>query len=123
MTKIRKKILAAAVLLMLICISSVSAFASSVNYSTSEETKHAIIYNQTAANRTLSVNTRPTEGNGGALVKLKKSNGGSVQKVFPYYTSVDPLTMLTEAGAFVEIYIGPQSTGQTVTGTLRYDWV
>lgn len=123
MTKSRKRILIAATLCVLMCFSSATAIAASLNYSTAIEAKYAMIYNTSATSQNFSVNTRPTEGKGGVLVKLRTSTGSNYQKVFPYYTFVDPLIIPVESGAYVDIYIGPQSSGQVVTGILTYNFV
>ena len=67
----------------------------------------------------LAVDTRPTIGNGGTVVSIRKSNGTVIaSKLFPYYTDVSALTSILPSGEIRRVYVKPYTTGETIKGVL-----
>lgn len=123
MTKAKRKLFIVALTCAIMGSSSMIASASSVSYNVSTSTHKVSATNDTASSKTLSCNTRPSSGTGGAHVKITKSNGTVVaSKDFPFYVSTTDLTASVPSGNIRRIYVGPSVSGQTVTGTLYYEF-
>ncbi len=123
MTKSKKRLAVVALACALMGTSSIIASAYSASYSVSSSNYLVSVTNDTANSKTLSCNTRPSSGTGGAHVKITKSDGTVVaSKDFPFYVSTTDLTASVPSGNVRRIYVGPATSGQTVTGTLYYEF-
>ena len=112
---------------MIVCIASYSAlaYANSVPYSVNGPTHKVTLTNGSGSGKLLSTKATMTAGNGGVWVQVRNSTGSYVlkKKLFPFYDqSVGPLTYTVNSGTTVRLYVAPNVSGQTVTGTLYYDF-
>lgn len=105
-------------ILSIICVLSVGA--SSVSYNTTGKTNIATVSNTNPYSVRLSVNTRPTTGQGGARITVQKGGSVVASKIFPYQTSTSDLTTIIPSGEVRVIYVAPYTSGQRIAGTVSY---
>lgn len=121
MNSTMKKIFAGVLCGAMISLASVGAYAQTASYSTATEKYVVGVVNDGASNKTLHANTRPSDGKGGAWVKIKLSNGTvKASQLFSYYTASSDLTASLPSGEIRRIYVKPNTSGQTISGTLTY---
>lgn len=123
----RKIITLSVVVCMIVSMAAYSVFAysHSIPFSVSSATHVATVTNNTGSSKLLSVKATLSSGTGGVWVQVRNASGTSTlaSKLFPYYDqSISPLTYTVSAGASRRLYVKPNTAGQTVTGTLLYDF-
>lgn len=108
---------------IVICVFPVKAASGAFSYDTSSKVMIGRVVNDTSKSVTLSVNTRPTAGEGGVKVTITKSNGTVVgTHTFPYHTSVPSYAVSVPSGEVRRIYIQPLVSGQRIAGRLSYSF-
>lgn len=123
MTRSKRNLLIVALACAVMGSSSLIASASSTSYNVSKSTHKVTVANDTKNSKTLSCNTRPSSGTGGAHVKITMSDGTLIaSKNFPFYVSTTALKAAVPSGTVRRIYVGPATSGQTVTGNLYYEF-
>ena len=124
MNKFTKYIAVGVMCCALLCtVVSVKASSGSISYSTSSRAYLGELANNSANAKTLSVNTRPAAGNGGALVEITAHDGTlKAAKVFPYYSVTANLTVNFPAHGRRCIYVKPNTSGQHIQGSLSYSY-
>lgn len=124
MNKFTKYIAVGVMCCALLCtVVSVKASSGSLSYSTSSNTYLGELANNAAKAKTLSVNTRPTAGTGGVLVKITNHDGTlKASKVFSYYSSTSDLTANMPANSKRRIYVEPNISGQHIQGAVNYSY-
>lgn len=121
MSSFIKKVSVFVICCTVVSMASVGAYAASVAYNTSTYRYVASLANDTASAKTISANTRPSVGNGGAVINITKSDGTvKASKSFPYYVSVSALTANFPSSSVRRIQVGPQSSNQRIEGTVSY---
>ena len=118
-----KRLLLSAICLAVFSIVSVNVYANSIPYNTS--TSYHIITNMngTEYDMTVTANTRPTVGNGGAIISITKPGGIVVaSKLFPYYVSAEDLVAPNPAGTTRSVYVAPNIDEQIIQGTVTYNF-
>lgn len=126
MKKFTKYIAVGAMCCALLCtVVSVKASSGSLSYSTSKNSYTYIgeLVNNSAKAKTLSVNTRPSAGTGGVIVKITTGDGTvKASKVFSYYSSTSDLTANFPAHGKRRIYVKPNTQGQHIQGAVSYSY-
>lgn len=124
MKKRIKKTLVIAFCFVLFGIASISAYAySSIPYNTTSKCLVYTACNAGATGSPLSANTRPSSGDGGAIIYITKTNGTTVaSKLFPYQTSVSDLKVTVPASQNRQVKVGPYISGQQVKGNVRVEY-
>ncbi len=121
MNSIIKKVSVFAACCAVLSMISVYACAASLPYNTSSYKNLADIDNHLASKKTISANTRPTVGTGGAVINITKTTGKvTASKLFPYHVSVGDLTANLPASTIRRIQVGPHSTNQRIEGSVTY---
>ncbi len=124
MHKTKKKIFATVLTLAVLSTSSVGVLAAKnfwVSYNTSSGQELTTLAHGMNTAQPLSINTRPTEGRGGARVRVTDVYGYTKsQKVFPYFETVADLKTTVPVGGVRKIKVEPVTKNQKVKGTLKY---
>ncbi len=109
--------------LCVLCAFSGKAASYSASYDTTSRVELATVVNDTANSLPLSLNTRPTSGEGGVRVIVTKSDGTVVvSHVFPYHVSIPDYSVNVPSGQVRRIYVEPATAGQRVVGVLSYSF-
>lgn len=105
---------------------SIGAFAYSgtLDYDTDHKVLMKSCYNSSHTTAvTLTANTRPDIGIGGAKVSVERSNGVvDAAKTFPYYVYVSNLTSNIPARSTRYVYIAPVTEDQRIVGGLTLNY-
>ena len=116
-----KRLLMSVICIAVVSIVSLTVYAYSEPYNTS--TSYHIITRANASeyDNTVTANTRPTVGNGGAVISIIKPGGTVVaSKLFPYYATVDDLVASIPSGTTRSVYVAPNIEDQNIQGTVTY---
>lgn len=123
MGRTKKLICAAAVMALVVSLSTMGVMASSyssVTYDTTESVYCTRVGNDTGSAQTLYVNTRPTTTMD-AVVELRTSGNVVLQSAtFPWQVSREDWQVSIPAGTIRRLYVRPAVSGQRVAGTLYY---
>lgn len=124
MKKFTKYIAVGVMCCALLCtVVSVKASSGSLSYSTSSNTYLGELANTSASAKTISINTRPSAGTGGVIVKITTGDGTvKASKVFSYYSSTSDLTANFPAHGKRRIYVKPNTQGQHIQGAVSYSY-
>lgn len=100
------------------------AYSGSIDYDTDQKVKLKSCYNSSNTTAvTLTANTRPDIGIGGAKVSVERTNGVvDAAKTFPYYVSVSNLTSSIPARSTRYVYIAPVTEEQRIVGGLTLNY-
>lgn len=122
MRKCMKKmslVLCCCMVLGMLCAFSVKAASDDYEYDTTSKVGLAKITNNTPFDQTVSVNTRPTVGAGGAKVIFQRPNGKiEATQTFPFQTSIPDYSVTVPSGEIWYICIQPVVSGQRIAGVL-----
>ncbi|MCM1326161.1 MAG: hypothetical protein NC094_02480 [Bacteroidales bacterium] len=123
MSKCMKKmslILCCCMVLSMLCTFSVKAASADFSYDTTSKTNIVAIYNNyNPSGVTVSVNTRPTAGVGGAKVTFETASGTIVaSQKFPFQVSIPDYSVTVPFGEIWYIYIQPGVSDQRIAGVL-----
>lgn len=122
MKKKRMGVFLGMIVIMLLCISKYT-YADSNSYNTSTIQYITAYTNSLAYDKTITANTRPSVGNGGAVIQITKPDGTVVaSKYFPYYTSIDDLEYTHQPDTTRRIYVRPNIDDQNIQGTVTHYW-
>ena len=124
MRKCMKKmslVLCCCMVLGMLCAFSVKAASTDFPYDTTSKIKLLEIRNDASRSITLSVNTRPTAGVGGAKVTFEKPDGTVVaSQTFPFQAPIPDYSVTVPSGERWYMYIQPGTPGQRIAGVLTY---
>jgi|AGTN01.1.fsa_nt_gi hypothetical protein len=115
----KKAVLMAAVTVMVLAATAITAFATTNYYSYNVPLGSAVLYGTLADKDNMSFQTNPTSGQGGAYVNVRGYGGINKTKLFPFYTSVSPLRITIPSGGGLSYYTSAvYPNGYPITGVL-----
>ncbi|MGN0428538.1 MAG: hypothetical protein ACI4E2_00540 [Acetatifactor sp.] len=118
---LKKSLLTLFCIAAIVCTTTLGSMAISIAYNTDTMKCVAEVTNVDSSAVTLSLNTNPTSGQYGVRVNVTTTSGAVVaSRDFPFYTSIPSLTTTIPSKETREVWVGPVSAGQRVSGNLAY---